>query len=527
MNCQFYQRYNFWAILVVCLASGISLWQGFYSIDPHHWGLMLSNTKDLLNGLAPYRDISINYGILTPIIQGTLFKLTSQSLISIQVATVACYAVGLWVLFRLAFSLTQDSRLSFYVLCSCVLIHPIVIYPWPNYIAFPFLMGGIFYAVKNNPTKIECFISGALFSLAALARAEYLIVAIAIFFIAPIIDLFTKRTTLPNRAVQLFFSLSGFLLPLSIFGIYLSTNNLVEYWFGLAWTLPFDATPKLFQHMSGFSVFNSFFKSAVLGLSQLNLRLIVIYLMILINIIFCLTYFFKRSSLSNQASLVKTSILSLLCLGQVLHLTEIFRVATGSIIGLVVVYVLLKKVKLDQIFFILTSIVFIFILPPTTADSGNYFAPSKQTVSTAKMVHEPAIFKYQLWPEPVTKYYTQLSNDMASIKNLNCGVKYHFNYSIDVFLHVISPFKKYQVLPFDQPLMYPAFKTIRPDFLPIEEKQKDLDIMIMRLFPNEEVESFVAPEGYLIYKKYLTPSMAFIPVDHTLMLMVPETCLVK
>ncbi|MFY9138685.1 hypothetical protein [Zwartia sp.] len=527
MNHKPYRRYSFAAILVIFFSGIFSLWQGIYSVDPHHWGLMLSNTKDLLDGLAPYRDVAIGYGILTPLIQGALFELTSQSLISIQVVTVACYGLGLWILFRLAVSLTQDPRLSFYVLCSCVLIHPVVIYPWPNYIAFPFLIGGVFYLVKDNPTKLESFTSGLLFSLAMLTRSEYVAVAIFILFVAPGINLYANHATWRTSLSQFFFSMGGLFLPLSIFGIYLTANDLAEYWFGLSWTLPFVATPKLFAHMNGISIFDSFIRIAIWGFSQLNLRLIVIYLMILVNVIYCLVLLFRRSSLSKQAGLVKTSILSLVCVGQILHLPEIFRVATGSIIGLIIVYVLLKKIKLDHVFFILTSIIFIFVLPPTTVESGNYFVPSKETISNAKMVREPAIFKYQLWPEPVTEYYTQLSNDMASIKNLNCGVKYHFNYSIDVFLHVISPFKKYQVLPFDNPLMHPAYEMIRPDILPIEEKQKDLDVMILRLFPNEEVESFVAPAGYFIYKKYLTPSMTFIPVDHTLMLMVPETCLVK
>lgn len=527
MNDRRYQSYSFWVISVILFAGIFSLWQGIYSVDPHHWGIALSNAKDLLDGLAPYRDIAIGYGILTPLVQGALFEYTSQSLISIQVATVAFYSLGLWVLFRLAQSLTHDPRLSFYIVCSCVLIHPVVIYPWPNYIAFPLLIGGTFYLVKDKPTKIESFISGLLFSLATLARAEYLMVAIFIFFAAPVINLFANHATWRNSLVQFFFLMSGLLLPLGIFGIYLIATDLVGYWFGLSWTLPFVATPKLFQHMGGIRIFDSFIRVAIWGFSQLNVRLIVIYLMILVNVIFCLVYLFRLSSMHKQAGLIKVSILSLLCVGQLLHLPEIFRVATGSIIGLIIVYVLLKKIKLDHIFFILTSIIFIFVLPPITVESGNYFVPSKETVSSAKMVHEPAIFKYQLWPEPVTEYYTHLSNDMTSIKNLNCGVKYHFNYAIDVFLHVISPFKKYQVLPFDNPLMHPAFEMIRPDILPIEEKQKDLDVMIMRLIPNEEVDAFTAPMGYFIYKKYLTPSMVFVPVNHTLMLMVPEACRVK
>jgi hypothetical protein len=522
-----FRSYSLGAVLVIFFASGVSLWQGIYSVDPHHWGLMLSYTKDLVDGLVPYRDIAIGYGILTPFIQGVLFELTSQTIFSIQVATVACYGLGLWLLFKLAIMTTQDVRLSFYILCSCVFIHPVVIYPWPNYVAFPFLIGGIFYTIKTNPTKIDSLVGGLLFSFATLARLEYFILAIATFFIIPCIDLFLKRIPWRSGITQLLFLFCGFIIPLSVFAIYLVSNDLIAYWFGLSWTLPFVATPKLFAHMQGLRIFDSFIKIGIGEFSQLNLRFIIIYLMILVNIIYFFVRIVNRSSFSNQTVLFKISIISLLLVGQLLHLPEIFRVATGAIIGLVPLYVLLNKVRLDRIFFFATSVILLFVSPPITVESGNYFVPSKETISSAKMVHGPAIFKYQLWPEPVTEYYTQLSNDMTSIKNLNCGVKYHFNYAIDVFLHVISPFKKYQVLPFDNPLMHPAFEMIRPDILPIEEKQKDLDVMIMRLIPNEEAEAFTAPSGYFIYKKYLTPRMVFVPVNHTLMLMVPETCRIK
>jgi hypothetical protein len=524
VNITLDRRYDTLVVLVIVTACALSIWQGFYSVDPHHWGLMLSNTKDLLAGLAPYREFAIGYGILVPIIQGIAFTLISQSLISLQVATVFCYGAGLWILFRLALTITKDAKLSFYILCSCVLIHPIVIYPWPNYIAFPFLMGGIFYILKDKPSNKQSFVGGLLFGFAPLARSEYLLLAIVTFFVISIIDIRARSASLREILTQLLLSLAGLITPILIFAIYLISNNLGEYWFGHAWTLPFVATPKLFAHMHGTSIFDSLIRIAVWGFSGLNLRLIVIYLMIFANGVYCLVSIINRPKSREQTRLFKVSIISLLLVGELLHLPEVFRAATGTIIGLVPVYVLLKKVKLDRVFFAATSVIFIFILPPTTVESGNYFFPSKATISSAKLVYEPAIFKYQLWPEPVSQYYTQLSNDMETIKNLHCGVKYHFNYAIDVFLQVLSPFRGYQVLAFDNPLMQPAFDMIRPDLLSIEVKQKDLDVMIMRLIPNEQADAFEPPEGYFIYKKYMTPAMVFVPVNHTLMLMVPGAC---
>jgi hypothetical protein len=49
LNHKPYLRYSFAAILVIFFFGIFSLWQGIYSVDPHHWWLMLSNTKDMTN----------------------------------------------------------------------------------------------------------------------------------------------------------------------------------------------------------------------------------------------------------------------------------------------------------------------------------------------------------------------------------------------------------------------------------------------------------------------------------------------
>ena len=40
-----------------------------YYVDGHHIGLMYSNSIDLINGKLPYKEIFIQYGILTTLIQ--------------------------------------------------------------------------------------------------------------------------------------------------------------------------------------------------------------------------------------------------------------------------------------------------------------------------------------------------------------------------------------------------------------------------------------------------------------------------
>ena len=119
--------------IVIAISLGIviklSLFQGSYSNDPHHWGLMLSNALDLTKGLFPYRDVFLQYGILTPLIQGFALLLFSETLQSIILITTLAYAVGLLGIYYLALELTKSNKLALYSFLTCVLLHEIVIYP--------------------------------------------------------------------------------------------------------------------------------------------------------------------------------------------------------------------------------------------------------------------------------------------------------------------------------------------------------------------------------------------------------------
>ncbi len=79
-----------------------SIWQGAYNVDPHHWGLMLSNAKDLHDGLYPYKDIFIQYGVLTTVLQALAYG-AGQNMLSLIVITALLYAIGLLLVYLIAF----------------------------------------------------------------------------------------------------------------------------------------------------------------------------------------------------------------------------------------------------------------------------------------------------------------------------------------------------------------------------------------------------------------------------------------
>ena len=68
---------NFFTLFIfficVCLVVSGSLWQAQYTYDPHHWGLMFGNAKDVYEGKLPYKEVFIQYGILTTLIHSCIF----------------------------------------------------------------------------------------------------------------------------------------------------------------------------------------------------------------------------------------------------------------------------------------------------------------------------------------------------------------------------------------------------------------------------------------------------------------------
>lgn len=150
------------ASILLCLVSVIwTIFQDRYQYDPHHWGLMLSNARDLSLGLKPYKDIFIQYGILTTLIQSAAFVSLGKTLSTITLITGIFYSAGLFLLFQLARQTLKKDSSAFYVLILAFLFHPLVVIPWANYIAFPFVILGLMLLLHTNQLNSKtAFFSG-------------------------------------------------------------------------------------------------------------------------------------------------------------------------------------------------------------------------------------------------------------------------------------------------------------------------------------------------------------------------------
>ena len=504
-------------ILIIVLFS--TFWQGQYVYDPHHWGLIFSNAKDLANGNLPYRDIFIQYGFLTTFIHSIFYKIQGN-ILTLILSTGLFYALGLIGLYFLSLQTTKNYKISAYIAIVSLLIHPTVIYPWPNYIAFPFLMWAFIFYLKSDKNIILYFLSGVFFSLAILAR-EGLVIPV---FLSVCLLILNSTFTLNKKKDSLkpsFLIGSGFLLPVLIFLFYLLQTDLLLYWYKLSWTLPKLYLP-LYPDASFKGIFRFFYdlvkKAGTGDFRWLTFLLIYIFSFILIveNVIK------KRIRVPFYVVL---AISSFFFIQSSLHIREIFRLSTASIIGIIPLFVFIERYKQTTTFFWI--LLFALFTTAFKGNSGNYFIPSKAIIKNSVNINLPQYFSGQKWNEDVKNYYLSIDDDLKRIKDSNCQIRYHYNFTRDSFLKVLSPFKQYQVATSSM-MDGLNIEGLRPEFdIKKKERNSSEDIMIFltEIGPNRSRNTI--SENFYIYRSYKIPQTYFIEPNQTLQLLLPKSCLIK
>src|SRR5512147_965084 len=83
-------------VVLCCVISiGLSIIESRLNTDAHHWGLMYVNAADLNQGLIPYREIFIQYGFLTTLIQSWSLNIFGNSVVSVGIITGIFYAINI------------------------------------------------------------------------------------------------------------------------------------------------------------------------------------------------------------------------------------------------------------------------------------------------------------------------------------------------------------------------------------------------------------------------------------------------
>ena len=500
-----------------------SLWQNQYTVDPHHAGLMLSNAKDLAEGKVPYKEIFIQYGMMTTAIQALAFKILGQNLLAIIFITALAYALGLIGVFFIGLEISASKRLALYAYLSCILTHELVIYPWSNYVAFPFIAFGALFVLRSSKGWFNSVLAGLLFGLAILCR-ENLFAPIFLAVLAiTVIKLWKGDAAFKGLNLKTFWLC--FLAPLIIFICLITLFGLYQFWFIDAVKLPRLYAATTFLGAGVFSALMSLWLYLWGGLAAKDPRLIFLVLILLCSSAVLLTPFLSRNDQGRKWNNFFIAFLTLLLLSSSLHLNEIFRLMTGFSIGAIFVFYFANKIKVADLLFI------IMVLACWHSRSwhiGNNFTPLPVTIQTAQVVKSPSIFIGQKWTPQVITYYDLINSDMQFFKHHPCGIEYLLNDSPDAFIAAISPFKQYQIAPFGRGLDLTRSEQLdflRPDYDLQAKTLEAKDLLIIRtLKTKEEVRTYRPPNGFYVYKTYQLPSNVYFIQGHSLALIAPHAC---
>lgn len=509
--------------LILVLIVVFSVAQGAYTLDPHHWGLMLSNAQDLWGGNAPYRDIFIQYGLLTTLIHAIGFGI-GKNLLSIITITSIFYAIGVWIAYLMASKVLMHKSTSLYVVIGLFLFHPLAIYPWANYIAFPFLMYGLYMLIIPNSTPRKFFLGGLSLGLAILSR-EGLAPAVALLIsLSCIYDFFSKDSkTKKDVLVTYSLALSGMAIPLGIFFAYLYLHNLTSYWTLLSIDLPKIYAQESFQYISKGFIFSAVFDAVTHGWRRGEIRWIFISIVWLINLVVFIRSLLKIRDKSINSTLAKLSLATLLLISSSLHLTEIFRIATASSIGLITLYAFLeKRKKVALYFFIITSIWMTLTLGQNRWSGTNYFLPSKNTIAQSVPVKTPEVFRGNRWHPEVIECYQFVQNTLGGLKGKPCHVRYQYNKTRDSFFKILSPYAQLQIAPYENG---DSVNKLRPDLDFVNEINRANSIVILQMIPRADLDIFKPPNGFAIYAHHTIPVEWQMPENQELLILTPEACL--
>lgn len=501
-----------------------AVWQGQYSVDNAHWGSMISNSKDLVEGLLPYKDIYILYGILTTTLHAIAYKYLFGNLQSLILMTSLFYAIGLIFVYLITKHIEGEKKIAAIVVTTYFLIHPFAIYPWSNYLAFPLLLFGLLQSLMPVRSARCYFFSGIAFALAVLTREGLLPPVLVYMVLVIIINVLNEQDNQIKQLKLGIISLLGFMAPILIFFAYLITNNIFDYWKTMSWNLPQLYAAEFFPHMKGIGMVLPFIKQVVKGILNLDVRWMVILLMVVINATIIMMGTISGEFRRKYSNNVKIALFSILLISSALHLPEIFRIATGGMIGLINFYSIIRKVKFQNILFLILAFALVLTIAPSGSgdsfNTTNYFWPSEFKIKNTHKVINPIYFKNQKWENDATDFYNKIELDLKNIHDI-CSIKYHYNMTQDSFLVVISPFERYQIAAH---WTSDSISQLRPDLDINKKLETDRDILIFQELANDGSDITKIPKGFVLYKKYKTPKTPFFYRDASLNIIIPEGC---
>lgn len=327
-------------VFFICCLSFIFSWiESTVNMDSHHWGIMFSNALDIKRGLIPHKEIFIQHGYLTSLIQSIALGILGEKLLIIGIVTGLFYSLSLFLSYRIFLTFLPKSW-SFLSVFSVFLLHGYIIYPWSDYYSYTFRLAALyFFLTKQHKQSLKLFLAGLFLGFSFLARYPSLP---AILF--PLLFLFTFNISVTEvskqETLKKFLMLGlGFVAPIIVYFSFLLSkqamfNLLIQQKIQIAW-----------ESKRGYGmlmILLRFFKNILLARTAstpFDLRAYTYTVVFLVNAAVVL-YFLRKALLQRQILSKQENIILTICVFSLfgyldaLHLYEIFRLNNAASLGM-------------------------------------------------------------------------------------------------------------------------------------------------------------------------------------------------
>jgi hypothetical protein len=430
------RRYSYLITAVIIYFTYQSCILYLHVYDGHHHGLMFSNALDLINGKLPYKEIFIQYGLVTTIIHSIVLLVFEKNIYFINLITIFIYFGSL----LLVYLITKKFTNQFYAFTAFIALlfnHPTPWLPWSNYIAFFFVLLAIYLFTKMN--KYSSFLLGFFLCVAGLSRLDFFAPIIFSLIIFGFIIFFQTKK---HSGIKLVGILLGFLVPITTFIFYLFFNNIFFIW------VEYLKIPSIYLKNFNTNIFSlsfiffNFFLTESLINFIVKPQYLLIFTILLSNTFFLVSSFRKKDFISFLISLLSV-LLSIVSLN-----TELFRLYSSVSIGVIsylyLIYMLdspqLRKILLILIY--IPSFFSVIFYPHGNNSNFKTYIKHENYISS-----EINLFKYQKWPIEKVKSLTILNNFKNQLMQ-NCKVEYADNLTFDVYYQNILGLNRTRLFPF-------------------------------------------------------------------------------
>ena len=436
-----------------------AIWQGQYTDDGYHWGFILSNALRLIDGNEPYKEIFIQYGLFSTLLNSIILIIFNKNIISLILLTSIFYSLSIYFIGILTKIFTSNLYYAFLSTLIIFLIYPWPVAPWPYFQAFFFAI--LFcYLYCNNKIKYSIF-SGIALGLAFLSFTTVYSFIVLFFISFVIIFLLTSYKNINKAFIKknIYFLIS-FIFTISIFFVYLLLNDLLDNW------IQYSKLPFFQANIAGRSIFGNLvdYINFLIMYSARNFiyepQWLIYTIFFFANIIFTTIMFVKiylKKEYTNtnlNLFIFNIFVLSLNILAQILGIDKF---ATSIALGIVSFFSLLCLVKAYEnklilnfviIFISFYSIFFSFGLEGSKyGDSRTAYYKDLKNIDIKYNQKNIPYFTSQKWSKGSWHTLDKFMQFQNNIKN-KCNVKYGANLTNNTFFFVLLDYEKIQLIPF-------------------------------------------------------------------------------